>query len=142
MQVNEDFLQTIFIWLPMPNIHALGMPQGNRTFKFVFSSGKYMSWTLEQKMPLMKPFFLCSQSCFVCHLSNIPTIDQILTKTNKTFLVHYITDINDVYSGDRYSGNDRYSGLINPDDAILFNVSRITAIADKIFEILMQICHF
>ena len=40
---------------------------------------------------------------------------------------------NDVYSGDRYSGNDRYSGLNPPDDAILFTVSRITAIADNFF---------
>ena len=38
---------------------------------------------------------------------------------------------NDVYSGDRYSGNDRYTGLTPPDDAILFTVSGITAIADK-----------
>ena len=43
---------------------------------------------------------------------------------------------NDVYSGDRYSGNDRYSGLKPPDDAILFTVSGITAIADKKLEIL------
>ena len=38
---------------------------------------------------------------------------------------------NDVYSGDPYSGNDRYSGPKPPDDAILFTVSGITAIADK-----------
>ena len=37
---------------------------------------------------------------------------------------------NDVYSGDRYCGNDRYSGLNPPDNAISFTVSRITAIAD------------
>ena len=37
----------------------------------------------------------------------------------------------DRYSGDLYSGNDRYSGLKPPDDAILFTVSGITAIADK-----------
>ena len=41
-----------------------------------------------------------------------------------------ITD-NDGYSGDRYSGNDGYSGLNPPDDAILFTVSGITAITDK-----------
>ena len=40
---------------------------------------------------------------------------------------------NDCYSGDRYSGNDGYSGLNPPDDAILFTVSGITAIADKKF---------
>ena len=37
----------------------------------------------------------------------------------------------DVYSGDRYCGNDRYRGVKNPDDAILFTVIGITAIADK-----------
>ena len=42
------------------------------------------------------------------------------------------------YSGDRYSGNDGYSGLNPPDDAILFTVSGITAIADKILEILIK----
>ena len=41
--------------------------------------------------------------------------------------------VNDGYSGDRYSGNDGYSGLNPPHDAILFTVSGITAIADKIF---------
>ena len=40
---------------------------------------------------------------------------------------------NDRYSGDGYSGIDRYSGTKNPDDAILFTVSGITAIADKKF---------
>ena len=42
---------------------------------------------------------------------------------------------NDVYSGDHYSGNDGYSGQNPPDDAILFTVSGITAIADKKLEI-------
>ena len=41
------------------------------------------------------------------------------------------TTANNAYSGDRYSGNDGYSGQNPPDDAILFTVSRITAIADK-----------
>ena len=45
---------------------------------------------------------------------------------------------NDVYSGDRYSGNDRYSGLNPPDDAILFTVSGVTALADKKLEILIK----
>ena len=40
---------------------------------------------------------------------------------------------NDGYSGDRYSGNYGYSGLNPLDDAILFTVSGITAIADKKF---------
>ena len=38
---------------------------------------------------------------------------------------------NDVYSGNRYSRNDRYSRLKPPDDAILFTVSGITTIAEK-----------
>ena len=42
-----------------------------------------------------------------------------------------ISTVNDGYSGDRYSGNDGYSGLNPPDGAILFTVSGITAIADK-----------
>ena len=41
---------------------------------------------------------------------------------------------NDVYSGDPYSGNDGYSGLAPPDDAILFTVSGMPVIADKIFK--------
>ena len=53
----------------------------------------------------------------------------------KTFL--FSTE-DDVYSGDLYSGNDGYSGLNPPDDAILFTVSGITAIADKKFEILIK----
>ena len=52
-------------------------------------------------------------------------------------LVHQNTG-NDVYSGDLYSGNDRYSGLKTPDDAILFTVSGITAVADKKLEISMK----
>ena len=42
---------------------------------------------------------------------------------------------NNGYSGDRYSGNDGYSGLNPPDDAILFTVSGITTLADKKLEI-------
>ena len=38
---------------------------------------------------------------------------------------------NDVYSGDRYCGNDGFSETKPPDHAILFTVSGITAIADK-----------
>ena len=40
---------------------------------------------------------------------------------------------NDRYSGHGYSGIDRYSGTKNPDDAILFTVSGITAIVEQIF---------
>jgi len=40
---------------------------------------------------------------------------------------------NDGYSGDRYSGNDGYSGLNPPDDAISFTVSGITTIVEKKF---------
>ena len=49
---------------------------------------------------------------------------------------------NDVYSGNHYCGNDRYSGLNPPDDAILFTVSGITAIADKKLEILIKNRYF
>ena len=45
---------------------------------------------------------------------------------------------NDRYSGDRYSGNDGYSEPKPPDNAILFTVSGITAIADKKLEILIK----
>ena len=40
---------------------------------------------------------------------------------------------NDRYSGHRYSGIDRYSGTKNPDNAILFTVSGITAIVEQQF---------
>ena len=40
---------------------------------------------------------------------------------------------NDRYSGDGYSGIDRFSGTKNPDDAILFTVSGITAIVEQKF---------
>ena len=40
---------------------------------------------------------------------------------------------NDRYSGHGYSGIDRYSGTKNPDDAILFTVSGITAIVEQKF---------
>ena len=38
---------------------------------------------------------------------------------------------NDRYSGHSYSKIDRYSGTKNPDDAILFTVSGITAIVEQ-----------
>ena len=50
----------------------------------------------------------------------------------------HVSTGNNGYSGDRYSGNDGYSGLNPPDDAILFTVSGITAIADKILEVLIK----
>ena len=40
---------------------------------------------------------------------------------------------NDRYSGHGYSGIDRFSGTKNPDDAILFTVSGITAIVEQKF---------
>ena len=40
---------------------------------------------------------------------------------------------NDRYSGDPFSGNDRFSGTKTPDDAILFTVSGITAIVEQKF---------
>ena len=39
----------------------------------------------------------------------------------------------DRYSGHGYSGIDRFSGTKNPDDAILFTVSGITAIVEQKF---------
>ena len=42
--------------------------------------------------------------------------------------------VNDRYSGDRFSGNDGFSGTKNPDDIILFTVSGITAIVEQTFE--------
>ena len=51
---------------------------------------------------------------------------------------------NDRYSGDRYSGIDRFSGndgfsvTKNPDDAILFTVSGITAIVELFFELFQK----
>ena len=41
--------------------------------------------------------------------------------------------VNDRYSGDRFSGNDGFSGTKTPDDAILFTVSGITAIVEQKF---------
>ena len=46
--------------------------------------------------------------------------------------------VNDCYSGDRYSGIDRYSGAKTSDDAILFTVSGITAIVELFFELLKK----
>ena len=55
---------------------------------------------------------------------------------------HNLCTDNDGYSGDRYSGNDGYSVLNPPDDAILFTVSGITAIADKNLEIFIKMTLF
>ena len=50
---------------------------------------------------------------------------------------------NDVYSGDRFWGNDRFRGPKLPADAILFTISGITAIADNSFlEILIKMTIF
>merc|ERR1719471_2851665 len=54
-------------------------------------------------------------------------------------MVHYqamycfLYDKKDSTGNDRYSGIDRYSGTKNPDDAILFTVSGITAIVEQKF---------
>ena len=41
---------------------------------------------------------------------------------------------NNRYSGNGYSGIDRYSGTKNPDDAILFTVSGITILVELFLE--------
>ena len=41
--------------------------------------------------------------------------------------------VNDRYSGDRFSGNDGFSGTKTPDDAILFTVSGITVLVELFF---------
>ena len=46
---------------------------------------------------------------------------------------------NDRYSGHGYSGIDRFSGTKNPDDAILFTVSGITAIVEQKFQFFPKI---
>ena len=53
----------------------------------------------------------------------------------KRYLIEFQKSItgNDVYSGDRFSGNDWFNEPITPDDTILFTVSRITVIANNIF---------
>ena len=48
---------------------------------------------------------------------------------------------NDVYSGDRFWGNDRFRGPKLPADAILFTISGITFKADSL-EILTKNWHF
>ena len=57
---------------------------------------------------------------------------HIIIGLNSSTAWKYYTG-NDVYSGDRFCGNDDFSGLKTPDHAILFTVSGITAIADKKF---------
>ena len=41
--------------------------------------------------------------------------------------------VNDRYSGDRFSGNDGFSGRKLPDAAILFTVSGITVLVEVLF---------
>ena len=43
------------------------------------------------------------------------------------------TKVNDRFSGDRFSGNDGFSGTKTPDDAILFTVSGITVLVELFF---------
>ena len=44
------------------------------------------------------------------------------------------TTVNDLYSGDRFSGNDGFSGTKTPDNAILFTVSGITVLVELFLE--------
>ena len=43
------------------------------------------------------------------------------------------TTVNDRFSGDLFSGNDRFSGPKTPDNAILFTVSGMTVLVDNSF---------
>ena len=43
---------------------------------------------------------------------------------------------------DQFSGNDRFSGTKNPDDAILFTVSGITVLVELFWKILTLIVNF
>ena len=47
----------------------------------------------------------------------------------------YLSTINDRYSGDRFSGNDGFSGTNTPDNAILFTVSGITILVELFWKI-------
>ena len=47
--------------------------------------------------------------------------------------IRVISTVNDRYSGDRFSGNDGFSGTKTPDDAILFTVSGITVLVELFF---------
>ena len=50
--------------------------------------------------------------------------------------------VNDRYSGDRFSGNDGFSGTKTPDDAILFTVSGITVLVELFLENFGTFCQF
>ena len=52
------------------------------------------------------------------------------------------TTVNDRYSGDRFSGNDGFSGTKTPDDAILFTVSGITVLVELFLENFGTFCQF
>ena len=58
--------------------------------------------------------------------------ENVNTENGSIYEIKEITD-NDRYSGHGYSGIHRYSGTKNPDDAILFTVSGITAIVEQNF---------
>ena len=49
-------------------------------------------------------------------------------------MIKHSSTVNDRYSGDRFSGNDGFSGTKNPDDAILFTVSGITVLVELFLE--------
>ena len=50
--------------------------------------------------------------------------------------------VNDRYSGDRFSGNDGFSGTKTPDDAILFTVSGITVLVELFLQNFGTFCQF
>ena len=58
---------------------------------------------------------------------------HLLQRPESFHYFHQQNTGNDRYSGHGYSGIDRYSGTKNPDDAILFTVSGITAIVEQKF---------
>ena len=53
-----------------------------------------------------------------------------------------MSTVYDRYSGDRFSGNDGFSGTKNPDDAILFTVSGITVLVKLFLENFGTFCQF
>ena len=67
------------------------------------------------------------------HFLGLGTLSACATTRQETSQKPRSITVNDPYSGDRYSGIDRYSGTKNPDDAILITVSGITAIVELFF---------
>ena len=50
--------------------------------------------------------------------------------------------VNDRYSGDRFSGNDSFSGTKPPDNAIIFTVGGITVLVELFLENFGPFCQF